>query len=153
MKRPRWRFNGAYRLLPRLSVGFEYNPVVSELLPTANWIATPETDRWPLVSFGTSSDRIFTPEGNRAYFVSFAKGIHETGLAPYVGISYSEYENGLNFPFGVNVRLSDQWDLLPMNDGRNTHALLTYKTKDNNISFMLLRLHKPRIGISFGFGF
>lgn len=151
--RPRWRFNAAYRVNPRLSVGLEFNPAVSEVLPTLNWIVSTETDRAPLVSFGTSSDRIFTPEGNRAYYVTFAKGILGTPLSPYVSINYSEFEDGFNFPFGVNVGLSPKWDFLPMHDGRRFHVLLNYKMERSNLSFMLIDLARPRPGISYGFGF
>ena len=152
MPRPRWRFNAAYAVTPRFTLGVEYNLAVSELNPTGNWIATPETEKWPMVSFGTSSDRIFTPEGNQAYFVSFAKSIPALKAAPYVSINYSEYERGLNFPFGVNVGISPLWDVLLMNDGRKTHVLLNYKQRDYNISFMGLDLEKPKFGISVGWG-
>lgn len=153
VERPRWRFNLAYRVTPRLSLGLEYNAVVHELAPTANWIAHPETERFPMVSFGTSSDRIFTPEGNRAYYVSFAKSIPNSVFAPYISVNYSEFENGFNFPFGVNVALHPSWDVLPMHDGRRTHLLLTYKTLSVNTTFMLIDLKRPRPGISVGFGF
>src|SRR5262245_33011836 len=102
--RPRWRVNAAIRVTPRLSLGVEYNPVVGELLPTGNWIANMESEKWPMVSFGTSSDRIGTPEGNSAYFVTFAKSYGN--VAPYLSVNYSEYESGFNFPFGANFQLS-----------------------------------------------
>lgn len=126
---------------------------MAELLPTANWIAHSETDRIPMISFGTSSDRIFTDEGNRAYYVSFAKGLPGTGLAPYVSINYSEAEDGFNFPFGVNFAVSERVDLLPMHDGRRTHLLLTYKAETYNLTLMAIDLKRPRIGISLGWGF
>lgn len=151
MERPRWRFNAAYTLTPRLSVGFEWNPVVSEVLPTLNWIIATETPRSPMVSFGTSSDRIFTEEGNRAYYVSFAKGIPDWNIAPYVSVNYSEAEAGWNFPFGLNWALGEQWDFLTMHDGRRTHLLLTYKMPTSNITFMLVQMKNP--GISWGWGF
>lgn len=150
--RPRWRFNVAYRVLPRLSLGLEYNPAVGEINPTMNWIAHVETHKVPLVSFGTSSDRIFTPRDNRAYFLTFAKSVPGLPIAPYISINYSEYENGFNIPFGVNVSLSEEWDLLPMNDGRKTHLLLTRKFERSNLTFMLIDLKRPKIGFSLGFG-
>jgi len=149
--RPRWRLNAAYRVAPRLSLGVEYNPAAGEFSPTGNWIAHPETDRWPLVTVGTSSDRIFTPRDNQAYYVTFAKSLPGGRAAPYVGASYSEFEDGLIFPFGLNFALAPSWDALAMHDGRNTHVLLTYKMEEANVTLMLLRMRA--LGFSFGFGF
>ena len=147
--RPRWRINAAARVTPRLSLGIEYNPVVNEINPTGNWLAHLETDKLPMVSFGTSSDRIGTPEGNQAYFVTFAKGFGR--IAPYVSVNYSEFERGFNFPFGVNIGLHPTWDLLAMHDGRKTHLLLTYKTPNYNVSLMWIWLERPGVSISWGF--
>ncbi len=147
--RPRWRVNAAVRAMPRLSLGLEWNPVVEEVSPTFNWIAALETERTPIVSVGTSSDRIGTPEGNYAYFATFAKGFGR--FAPYVSVNYSQFENGFNFPYGVNVALHPQWDLLHMHDGRRTHLLLTYKQPSYNLSLMLIWLKRPGISVSFGF--
>lgn len=147
--RPRWRVNAAARVTPRLSLGLEWNPVVKEVSPTFNWIASLETEKHPMVSFGTSSDRIGTPEGNQAYFVTFAKGFGK--FAPYVSVNYSEFEQGFNFPFGVNIWLHPNWDLLPMHDGRRTHLLLTYKQPNYNISLMMIWMKRPGISVSIGF--
>ncbi|WP_038472360.1 hypothetical protein [Fimbriimonas ginsengisoli] len=103
------------------------------------------------MSLGTSSDRIFSPPHKQAYFVTFAKGLPRYKLGPYVGVSYSEWERRLLFPFGVNVQLASQWDLLGMNDGRNSHLLLTYKLPSTNVSIMLIKMR--RVGISIGFSF
>jgi hypothetical protein len=149
--RPRWRLNASYRATPRLSLGVEYNPAAGEFAPTANWIAHAETGRWPLVSFGTSSDRIFTPRDNQAYYVTFAKTVPGTRAAPYAGVSYSEFEGRLLFPCGLNVSLAPQWDALAMYDGRNSHLLLTYKLPDANVTLLWLRYRQ--IGVSLGFGF
>jgi hypothetical protein len=133
-------------------MGLEYNPVVSELLPTANWIAAPETDTLPLVSFGTSSDRIFTPEGNRAYYVSIAKGIKGTNLSPYISFSYSQFNKKILVPWGVNISVSEEWDVLPMFDGVNGHLLVTRKWASTNLTLMINDLDEPVWGISFGWG-
>lgn len=133
-------------------MGLESNPAVGEVLPTLNWILAPGGHNRPLVSFGTSSDRIFTPEGNRAYYVSVAQGIEGTQLAPYVSVNYSEFENGLNFPFGVNIGLSDEVGLLPMHDGRKTHLLLTFKQPSANVTIMAVDLGRLRWGVSIGWG-
>ncbi len=134
-------------------MGAELNPVVGELLPNFNWTAHAETEKWPMVNFGTSSDRIFTPEGNQAYYVTFAKGLPGTQIAPYLSISYSEFEKRLVFPFGVNLGIDPSWDLLAMHDGRRTHLLLTHKSRSMNTTLMLINLKQPRWGLSVGFGF
>lgn len=149
--RPRWRFNLVYRVTPRLQAGVEYNAAASEFNLVANWIVTPETSRSPLVTLGTSSDRIFSPPGTQAYYVTVAKGLPRYRLGPYIGVSYSEWERRLLFPFGVNFAFAPQWDLIGMNDGRNTHLLLTYKLAKTNVSFMLVKMRNP--GISLGFSF
>lgn len=143
----------AYRATPRLSLGLEHNAAAGELNPVGNWIAHSETVQWPMVSFGTSSDRIFTPAGFQTYYVSFAKMIPNSPFAPYVSVNYSEYERGFNFPLGINIALAPEWDLLPMNDGRRSHLLLTYKAPSMNTTLMLIDLRRPKIGISLGFGF
>lgn len=149
--RPRWRFNAAYRITPRFQAGIEYNPVVNEIVPTANWILNRASPRLPLVVLGTSSDRIGSKEGTHAYFLTLAQGIPRLRLAPYFSVNYSETDRGLNFPFGVNIALGGQWDLLPMNDGRRSHLILTYKEKNWNISLIAVYLKHP--GVSIGFAF
>jgi hypothetical protein len=151
IKRPRWRFNAAYRLSSRLQAGLEYNPVVGEVLPTTNWILQPETETAPLITLGTSSDRIGTPEGYLSYYVSFAKSWQRVPVAPYLSVSYSEFKRGLEFPFGANIRLARQWDFLAMNDGRHSHLLLTYKQANYNVTLMLNWMKLP--GISIGWAF
>lgn len=150
-QRPRWRFNAAYRVMPRLQVGLEYNPVVSELVPTANWVLSTETQHSPLLSLGTSSDRIGSPVGTHAYYLTIAKGFPHQHIAPYFSINYSETDHAVNYPFGVNIALGKQWDLLPMNDGRRTHLLLTYKQKSYNVS--LIAVYMRHVGISISFSF
>lgn len=148
IERPRWRFNVAWRATPRLSIGLEYNPVVAEVLPTANWIAHVETEQIPLISLGTSSDRIGTAEGKHAYYITFAKSMGK--VAPYVAINYSESDRRLTFPCGINLSLAPQWDLLGMFDGKRTHLLLTYKVGSFNVTGMLIWMKTP--GISIGWG-
>lgn len=131
-------------------MGLEYNPAVQEVVPTANWIVAPETDGAPLVTFGTSSDRIFTPEGYRSYYLTFAKGIPGWPLSPYVSVNYSEFERGLNFPFGCNISLSRTLDFMPMNDGRRTHLLLSLRGERQIVSLMLVDMNRVGISVSFG---
>ena len=61
-------------MVPALSVGIEYNPLASDLQPLVNWIALKEGEKRPALIFGTSSDRIGTPEG-QAYYFTFSKDL------------------------------------------------------------------------------
>ncbi len=138
-------------MTPRLQVGLEFNPVVGEVVPTANWILSKETPRSPLLALGTSSDRIGTPEGRQAYYLTVAKGLPRYRIAPYFSVNYSEADRAINYPFGVNIALGPQWDLLPMNDGRRSHLILTYKQKCYNVS--LIAVYLRHFGMSVGYSF
>lgn len=139
------------KVTSRLQVGVEGNLAAEEYGPLLNWIVTPETEKTPLMTLGTSSDRIFSPKGEQAFYATFAKGIKGTNLAPYAGLSWSTWEDKLLFPVGVNVSLALEWDFLQMYDGRNSHSLVTFKTETTNYTVMLIRME--RIGLSVGIGF
>lgn len=139
-----------YRVDPRLQVGVEGNIAAEEVGPLLNWIVTPETEEAPLVTFGTSSDRIFSPKGEQAYYLTVAKGLRGTRLAPYVGLSWSTWEDRMLFPVGVSTALDPEWDALQMYDGRNCHFLLTYKQASANYSLVLVKM--KHFGFSVGYG-
>lgn len=148
--RPRWRFNAAYGVTDRILVGLEYNPAVAEVIPTLNWVVAPE-DRHgarPMVTLGTSSDRIFSPEGTRSYFATVSKSLPGARLAPYVSVNWSEWEDVLTFPFGLNCALRPDLSAMFQNDGRNSHWLLTYKAGGYNVSLLLLK--GRHFGVSWG---
>ena len=139
-----------HQLHPQFKLGVEWNPRADEIGFVANWRAVTETERRPAVVFGTSSDRIGTPEG-QAYFVSVSKSLHEvTGLpiAPYVSASYSEYESRLLIPFGLNVSLGANWSAMLINDGVHTHISATYAW--NRFAFTLLAVERKDFGIAVG---
>ena len=147
--RPRWRFNLAHRVDARLQLGLEWNAAANEVVPTGNWIVATETDSRPMVSVGTSSDRIFSPPGTRAWYVTAGKS---TGrAAPYVSLFHSGWERRWRFPAGVNLQLSPHVDLLPMTDGRNAHVLLSHRREQSNISLMWIALRHPGIGMGWSY--
>jgi len=149
--RPRWRYTASYRVTPRAQIGVEWNPNAGEVGFIGNYILTTESDRMPMISFGTSSDRIGTPPGPHAYYMTVAKGIPSLKMGPYFSINYSEYDRKINFPFGVNMSLTQECDLLFMNDGRKSHALLTFKQPSFNLSLIWVWFKHPGISVSFGF--
>ncbi|HVL39357.1 MAG TPA: hypothetical protein VM328_08215 [Fimbriimonadaceae bacterium] len=149
--RARWRFTLSRRLNPRLSLGAEVNPEVGEVGPLLNWVVQQETAERPLITMGTSSDRIGTPRGYHSAYITVARSLPELRIAPYLSVSYSGYEKGLVFPFGCNVSLARNWDLMAMNDGRRSHLLLTYKGASFSVTLMSVWLQRFGIGVSWGF--
>ena len=75
---------------------------------------------------GTSSDRIGSPEGTQAYYVTVAKYLPVVRTAPYASLNYSEWDEGWNIPFGATVELGGGFSLRPMYDGQRTHFWPTY---------------------------
>lgn len=116
-----------------------------------NYILATETERMPMASLGTSSDRIGTPKGPKAYYLTLAKSVAGNRATPYVSLNYSEHDRGLNFPFGVNASLATQWDAMFMYDGQRSHLLLTYKAAAYNVSLMWIWFRHPGISLSWGF--
>lgn len=124
---------------------------MQETIPTFNWVITTETPRSPMVSVGGSSDRIFSPEGTRSWYFTFAKSIPGAPVAPYFSLSWSEWEDRLLVPFGANIAISPSWDFLAMNDGRNSHLLLTSKQKGWSVSGMLIKMKHPGVSWTWRF--
>ena len=92
--RARWRTTLAYQVTPTLSAGLEYNPIAEDVGLIANWLALPETEDAPALIVGTSSDRIGTPE-RRAVYATLSKDLEgwtNLPIAPYLGLSYSGYD-------------------------------------------------------------
>ena len=138
-----------HQILPELKVGLEWNARADELGVVANWRALAESRRRPAVILGTSSDRIGTPRG-QSYFVTLSKNLHhETGLpiAPYVGVSYSEFEARFIYPFGINVSLGPNWSTMMSNDGVHTHLSATYSWNRYAVTLLAVELEDPGITI------
>lgn len=136
--------NGAWSATPRLKLGVEFNAAAGEWTPTANWIVFLQNDRHPGLSIGTSSDRIFTPPGYQAVFASLQQSFGKFGV--YAGPSYSGFEERLLFPFGVSYSGFEQFTPLLMQDGRNTHLLVTHSGRQVSTTVMWLGFR--RFGIS-----
>lgn len=85
------------------------------------------------------------------YALTFGKTFQKLRINPYVSVAYSETDRNLNFPFGVNVRLDKHFSILPLNDGRRSHLLFTYKQPEWNVTLMYVYLQ--RFGVSVGYTF
>jgi hypothetical protein len=139
------------RVVPRLQVGIEFNAAVEEVGPLATLFVLTEGERSPAVFLGTSSDRIGSPEGTQAFYLTVAKYLPALHASPYVSLNYSEWDQGLNFPFGASIELGRGFALLPMYDGQRTHLLGTYARERFSISLIWAWLEDAGAAVSFGF--
>lgn len=151
LPRPRWRLTLDYQFLPRLNAGIEINPSAEEINPRGNYRLFDEGKIRPLISLGTSSDRIGSPKGTQAFYVTFGKSIPEIPVAPYVSINYSTWDDGFNFPFGANIQLHRRWALMPMYDGHRSHLLLNYSASNWGVSAMWVWYERAGVALRLGF--
>lgn len=106
-----------------------------------------EDERRPALFFGTSSDRIGSPEGEQAYFLTASKRHATWPVSAYASLNYSEWDGDINFPFGVEVDLSERFSVRPMYDGQRTHLTMSYRTDRHNISLLWVWLE--RVGVAY----
>ena len=153
LDRAKWRNTLTYRVLPRLMIGVEYNPLADDVNPLVNWLAVTETRKRPALIFGTSSDRIGTPSGT-SFYVTASKSLkRETKLpiAPYVGVAYGTYEDRLRPIGGLNVTFTDQISSLVIFDGVKVSPTLSYAYRRHIFSFVLAQGNKPGVSYSISF--
>jgi len=151
LERPRWRSTATFAPVPTLQVGVEYNPMAGEAGPLLTWFLATETERRPAVFLGTSSDRIGSPAGEQAYFLTVAKYIPALRVAPYASLNYSEWDDGWNVPFGAGIELGGGFALRPMYDGNETHLMGSFATDRFSVSLMWVWLERAGAAVSFGF--
>jgi len=129
----------------------EYNPAVGEVGPLATWFLLIETERRPALFAGTSSDRIGSPEGTQAYYLTTAKYLPLIRTSPYASLNYSEWDDGWNVPFGASVELGRGLSVQPMYDGERTHMLATYATSRFSATLIWAWLEDAGVALSVGF--
>ncbi len=140
-----------YRVIPRLQLGVEYNPVASEVGPLATCFLLTETERRPALFLGTSSDRIGSPAGTQAYYMTGAKYLPALHVSPYASLNYSEWDDGWNVPFGANIELGRGISVQPMYDGHRTHLLGTYATSRFSTTLIWAWMERAGAAVSMGF--
>ena len=140
-----------YRVIPTLQLGVEVNPVAGEVGPLATCFLLTETERRPAVFLGTSSDRIGSPKGTQAYYITGAKYVPALRVSPYASLNYSEWDDGWNLPFGANIELGRGFSIQPMYDGNRTHLLGTYATERISTTLVWAWLERAGIAMSVGF--
>lgn len=136
-------------MVPRFSLGVEYNPRVDEVGPLATLVAVTETERRPALIFGTSSDRIGTPDG-QAYFATLSKDLESTTglpLAPYAGVSYGTFDDRLRGIGGLRWRITESLSSTAIWDGEELHPTVEYRRGRH--AFSLLWVATEDIGLAY----
>ena len=151
--RAEFRSTLTYRIVPRLSVGIEYNPLANDVSGLANFLAVEETDTRPALMFGTSSDRIGTSHG-QAFYGTLSKDLErwiQLPIAPYVGASYGTFDHKLRAIGGTNIRLSKKAGALIIYDGVHVHP--TFSWTEGQHVFTLLLVEGEHFGLAYNFSF
>lgn len=151
LARPRWRGTVNYRVFNRLQLGVELNPAAGEIGPLATFFLLTETENAPALFVGTSSDRIGSPEGTQAYYLTASKHIAGTPLGPYASLNYSEWDDGFNIPFGLTVELGHGLSLRPMYDGQRSHLTANFFTGRFGASLLYVWYERAGVSVSVGF--
>jgi len=151
VERARWRFTANYRVLTNLQVGVEFNATVGEINPLATLFVLTEKARQPALFLGTSSDRIGSPEGTQAYFATTSKSVPGLGTSAYLSLNYSEWDDGVNLPFGASQEIGRSFAARYMYDGQKSHALLDYYRQKVGVSLMWVWLEKFGVALHGGF--
>lgn len=149
--RARWRSTLNFRVHPRLQLGVEVNPDVDEIGPLVTWFLATEGDRRPALFLGTSSDRIGSPEGEQSYFLTAAKHHPRWPVSAYVSLNWSEWDQELNVPFGVEVELGERFSVRPMYDGHRTHLMFNVHGPRQSLSLLWVWLE--RVGLAWSVTF
>lgn len=148
--RARWRTTLSYRLHPRVMIGVEFNPVVTEFAPLATVFLLTEGERRPALFLGTSSDRIGSPEGAQAYYLTVAKYLPLLRMAPYASLNYSDWDEGMNVPFGVSMEVGKGFYGRYMYDGQRSHIMGGLFREHWGVSLLWVWLESPGISLTLG---
>ncbi len=151
--RAKWRNTLTYRFHPRVTAGFEYNPLAKKASPIANVVAITETHLRPALILGTSSDRIGTPSG-QSFYATLSKNLkHHTGLpvAPYVGVAYGTHEDRARVIGGLNISIDEHWSSTILFDGVRVHPLLNYSFGRHQFGVIFERGRHPGASYSISF--
>ena len=142
-------------MVPRLSLGVEYNPRGDDSSALANLVAMTETARRPALIFGTSSDRIGTPDG-QAYYATLSKALDPLigwPVTPYVGVSYGTYENDTRMIGGLNLGIPETGiSSTLIHDGKNFHPTVEYRFLDRHV-LSLLWVDTEEVGVAYNVAF
>ncbi len=130
----------SYRFSPTFSAGIELNPLAPDVGPIANWLVVPESDPWPALIVGTSSDRIGTTHG-RAVYATLSKDLEKwTGLpiAPYAGVSYGTFDDEAVAIGGLAINWSERISTISQWDGHNLHHVIETSLGESQLIGLVL---------------
>jgi hypothetical protein len=153
ISRAEWRTTLTVRILPRLSLGVEFNPLAPDWSPLANWLAVEETAERPALIFGTSSDRIGTPKG-QSFYGTLSKNLKpriKIPIAPYVGAAYGTYDEKLRPIGGMNISFTRKLSSLIIFDGVDVHPTLSWTEGPHVFTFLLVEGEHPGASYSYSF--
>jgi hypothetical protein len=125
--------------------------VVAEVVPIATVFVLTETDRRPALFVGTSSDRIGSPEGTQSYYLTASKLAPKIPVSVYGSINYSEWSEGINFPFGGEWYVWRGVSVRYMYDGEQPHAMVNWFGDRFGVSLMAVWLDTFGISVAGGF--
>lgn len=151
--RAKWRNTLTARIVPRLSVGVEFNPLSSDWSPLANWLAVEETETRPALIFGTSSDRIGTPDG-QSFYGTVSKNVEKwikIPVAPYAGAAWSTHDDKLRPIGGANFSFSPKASSLIIFDGVDVHPTFSWTEGRHVLSFLLVDMEHAGVSYSYSF--
>jgi len=151
VERARWRFTLNYRVMTRLQVGVEFNATVGEVGPLATLFLITEAEKIPALFLGTSSDRIGSPEGTQSYYATASKHAANLGTTAYVSLNYSEWDEGINVPFGAAQQLGENFAVRYMYDGQRSHGLVDHYRGNLGVSLMWVWLEQFGVALHGGF--
>lgn len=151
LDRPRWRGTLTVRVHRRVQIGIEGNPAVDEVVPLATIFLLTEGEQRPALFLGTSSDRVGSPEGTQAFYLTVAKYVAPLRLSPYVSLNYSEWDNGWNVPFGASLELGDGFYVRPMYDGQRSHLVGGVNRERWGLGLLWVWYETSGVTASFGF--
>ncbi len=100
---------------------------------------------------GTSSDRIGTDAGYQAYYATVSKHSKLLRTSAYMSVNYSEWDEGVNLPFGAAVELGHGFLLRYMYDGSRSHGLLDYNLDRFGVSIIWVWMEKFGVSLYGGF--
>ena len=112
--------------------------------------AFPEPETRPALFFGTSSDRIGSPPGEQSYFATVSKFVPRLRSSLYVSLNYSEWDEAINFPAGISLKIGNGLSIRPMYDGDRGHLMFNYFAHRVGVSLMLVWFDTVAISLSAG---
>ena len=121
------------------------------MVPLATLFLLTETDRRPALFLGTSSDRVGSPEGTQAYYLTASKLVPKIPVSVYGSLNYSEWDEDINFPFGGEWYVWGGFSARMMYDGEQTHAVASWFGQHFGISLMAVWLDTFGISLAGGF--